>query len=73
MRHERKQNPMENIRMDDRLTKPVAPLEPMRRTGDGGEGPNKPDVKRPESRNILDRMKRVDPNQAKRYRQRSGQ
>lgn len=63
---------MEQIRVDDRLTKPVAPLDPVRKSGDG-DGPSKPDVKRPESRNILDRMKRVDPNQAKKYRQRSGQ
>jgi hypothetical protein len=60
------------IRIDDRLTRPMPTVDPIRKTGDG-DGPSKPDVKRPESRNILDRMKRVDPNQAKRYRQRSGQ
>ena len=65
---------MQEIRFDDRLTRPMPTADPLRRTGDGdGDGPSKPDVKRPESRNILDRMKRVDPNQAKRYRQRSGQ
>ena len=58
---------------DDRLTRPMPTVDPVRKTRDGGDGPSKPDVKRPESRNILDRMKRVDPNQAKRYRQRSGQ
>lgn len=63
---------MQEFRADDRLTRPMPTLDPQRKTGDG-DGPSKPDVKRPESRNILDRMKRVDPNQAKRYRQRSGQ
>lgn len=63
---------MEQIRIDDRLTRPM-PTDPLRKQGGEGDGPSKPDVKRPESRNILDRMKRVDPNQAKRYRQRSGQ
>lgn len=60
------------IRGDDRLTRPMTPVDPIRKNGDG-DGPTKPDVKRPETRNILDRMKRVDPDQAKRYRQRSGQ
>jgi hypothetical protein len=64
---------MQEIRWDDRLTRPMPTADPLRKSGDGDEGPSKPDVKRPESRNILDRMKRVDPNQAKRYRQRSGQ
>ena len=63
---------MNEIRIDDRLTRPIPTADPLRKQGDG-DGPSKPDVKRPESRNILDRMKRVDPDQAKRYRQRSGQ
>lgn len=62
----------ETITFDDRLTRPTTPVDPVRKQGDG-DGPKAPDVKRPESRNILDRMKRVDPNAARRYRQRSGQ
>ena len=49
------------------------PADPMPRPGGDDTGPAKPGVKRPDSKNILDRMKRVDPEQAKRYRQRSGQ
>jgi len=64
---------MQDIRIDDRLTRPMPTADPLRKSQDTGDGPSKPDVKRPETRNILDRMKRVDPNQAKRYRQRSGQ
>jgi hypothetical protein len=47
--------------------------QPERKLGDEG-GPAKPDVKRPEGPNeLLRRMKNVDPDQAKKYRQRSGQ
>ncbi len=49
------------------------PSDPMPRPGGDGDGPSKSGVKRPDSKNILDRMKRVDPEQAKRYRQRSGE
>ncbi len=47
--------------------------EPERRLGDD-EGPSKPDIGRPDGPNeLLRRMKRIDPDQAKKYRQRSGE
>jgi hypothetical protein len=46
--------------------------EPSRKEGDGG-GPGKPDVQRPDTSDLLKRMKRVDPDAARRYRQRSGE
>lgn len=56
----------------DRTTRPLNP-EPERKSGDEG-GPSKPDIKRPGAPNeLLRRMKQVDPEQAKKYRQRSGQ
>ncbi len=56
----------------DRLTRPGTP-EPERKLGDD-EGPSKPDVNRPSGPNeLMKRMKKVDPEQAKRYRQRSGE
>ena len=56
----------------DRLTRPM-PTEPERKLGDES-GPSRPDVARPDGGNeLLKRMKRVDPDQAKKYRQRSGQ
>lgn len=56
----------------DRLTRPLT-REPERKLGDDG-GPKGPDVKRPGGPNeLMKRMKKVDPDQAKRYRQRSGQ
>ena len=36
-------------------------------------GPSSPDVSRPGRDNILKRMKRVDPKQSEKYRQRTGQ
>ena len=60
------------IRAEDRLTRPISP-EPARKLGDEG-GPGKPDVRKPEGGNeLLRRMKKVDPDQAKKYRQRSGE
>ena len=59
-------------RAEERRTIPN-PLGPDRKEGDSGGGPSKPDVKRPDTGDLLKRMKRVDPDAARRYRQRSGQ
>ena len=58
-------------RMEERTTRPM-PLAPQRKEGDGG-GPGKPDVQRPDTKDLLKRMKRIDPDTARRYRQRSGE
>lgn len=58
-------------RMEERVRRPM-PTTPERKEGDGG-GPGKPDVKRPDTSDLLKRMKRVDPDAARRYRQRSGE
>ncbi len=56
----------------DRLTRPLSP-GPGTKQGDES-GPSVPDVRKPEGGNeLLRRMKKVDPDQAKRYRQRSGE
>lgn len=56
----------------DRLTRPLT-REPERKSGDEG-GPSAPDISKPEGGNeLLRRMKRIDPDQAKKYRQRSGE
>ncbi|OGW15232.1 MAG: hypothetical protein A3K09_02650 [Nitrospinae bacterium RIFCSPLOWO2_12_FULL_47_7] len=36
-------------------------------------GPSRPDVSRPGNDNLLKRMKRVDPKQSEKYKQRTGQ
>lgn len=42
--------------------------------GGGGEGgPNAPKVDKPNVEELLKRMRKVDPDQAKRYRQRTGE
>jgi hypothetical protein len=41
--------------------------------GGGGDGPKEPKVEKPNTEDLLKRMRKVDPEQAKRYRQRTGQ
>ncbi len=56
----------------DRLTRPLAP-GPGPKQGEEG-GPSSPTVRKPEGGNeLLRRMKKIDPDQAKKYRQRSGE
>ncbi|MES1228143.1 MAG: ubiquitin-like protein UBact [Armatimonadota bacterium] len=56
----------------DRISRPQEP-SPDRKQADEG-GPTKPDIGRPKAPNeLLRRMRNVDPDQAKKYRQRSGQ
>lgn len=55
----------------DRLTKPLT-REPSRPGED--INPTKPDVQKPDGGNeLMRRLRKVDPDQAKKYRQRSGQ
>ena len=41
--------------------------------GGGGDGPSAPKVDKPNVDELLKRMRKVDPDQARRYRQRTGQ
>jgi hypothetical protein len=59
-------------RADDRLTRTI-PSDPITRKGGEEGGPTAPKVSRPDVNDLLKRMKRVDPDQARRYRQRSGE
>ena len=52
-----------------RLPEP-APWTPQQ--GDGGS-PKAPEITKPDTRDLLKRMRKVDPNQSKRYRQRTGE
>jgi len=58
--------------MPERIQKPVEPVPWGPKQGDGG-GPRSPDVSRPDTKDLLKKMRKVDPNQSKRYRQRTGQ
>jgi len=54
----------------DRLTRSP---DPARKSQDG-DGPTSPDVDKPAADDeLLKRLKNIDPDQAKKYRQRSGQ
>ncbi|WP_235277785.1 ubiquitin-like protein UBact [Methylacidiphilum kamchatkense] len=41
--------------------------------GGSGPGPQAPQVEKPNTEEILKRMRKVDPDQARRYRQRTGE
>jgi len=58
--------------MPERIQKPLDPIPWGPKQGDGG-GPRSPDVSRPDTKDLLKKMRKVDPNQSKRYRQRTGQ
>ena len=58
--------------MPDRTQRPAGPAPWGPQQGDGG-GPKSPDISKPDTKDLLQRMRRVDPNQSKRYRQRTGQ
>ncbi len=48
---------------------PAGPVGP----GEGPGGPVRPPVEKPQVEDLLKRMRKVDPDQARRYRQRTGQ
>ena len=58
------------VLMPDRIQKP---LPPSPAPGGGGDGPAAPKVEKPNTEELLKRMRKVDPDQARRYRQRTGQ
>jgi hypothetical protein len=57
--------------MPDRIQKPMPPSPAP--GGGGGDGPSAPKVEKPNTEELLKRMRKVDPDQARRYRQRTGQ
>ena len=62
----------ELFQIRDRAPRPTKPIDGP----DGGEddaGPRRPKVGRPSTDDLLRRMRKVDPNQARRYRQRTGE
>jgi hypothetical protein len=64
--------PLKFFFMPERIQKPVDPVPWGPKQGDGG-GPRSPDVSRPDTKDLIKKMRKVDPNQSKRYRQRTGQ
>jgi hypothetical protein len=64
--------PNMNAEFPERIHRPTSPAPWERKETEGG-GPQRPDVSTPDTKELLKKMRRVDPNQAKRYRQRTGQ
>ena len=56
----------------ERIHRPTSPA-PWEKKETDESGPRRPDVDAPDTKELLKKMRRVDPNQAKRYRQRTGQ
>ncbi len=63
---------MNPARYPERKQVPSEPAPWERKEGDEG-GPKRPEVGKPDTKELLKRMRRVDPNQSKRYRQRTGE
>lgn len=57
----------------DRRERPFDPIPKQPDPQKEGGGPRRPDLDSPEKKNLLERMRRVDPKQAERYRQRTGE
>ena len=58
--------------MRDRAPRPRGPIDSSEDSNEES-GPRRPKVERPNTDDLLRRMRKVDPNQARRYRQRTGQ
>lgn len=61
------------VRLPERREHPIDPLPQPPGPAEEGEGPRRPDLGSPEKENLLKRMRKVDPKQAERYRQRTGE
>ncbi len=63
---------MKDHMMPERREGPVDPMPKPPGPEEGG-GPRRPETGSPEKDNLLRRMRKVDPKQAERYRQRTGE
>jgi hypothetical protein len=61
-----------NAQFPERIHRPTSPAPWEKKETEEG-GPRRPDADAPDTKELLKKMRRVDPNQAKRYRQRTGQ
>ncbi len=57
----------------DRKERPVDPLSKPLGPGDQESGPKRPETGSPSRDNLMKRMRKVDPQQAEKYRQRTGE
>ena len=59
--------------LPERREGPVDPMPKAPSPTDEGGGPRRPESGSPDQDNLLKRMRKVDPKQAERYRQRTGE
>lgn len=57
----------------ERKERPVDPISKPAGPGDRDQGPRRPDSDGPSRDNLMKRMRKVDPKQAEKYRQRTGE
>jgi hypothetical protein len=57
----------------DRKERPVDPISKPSGPGDQESGPKRPETDSPSRDNLMKRMRKVDPKQAEKYRQRTGE
>jgi hypothetical protein len=57
----------------DRKERPVDPISKPAGPGDQDSGPKRPKTDSPSRDNLMKRMRKVDPKQAEKYRQRTGE
>ena len=57
----------------DRKERPVDPISKPLGPGDQDSGPKRPKTDSPSRDNLMKRMRKVDPKQAEKYRQRTGE
>ncbi|MEX2490293.1 MAG: ubiquitin-like protein UBact [Nitrospirales bacterium] len=57
----------------DRKERPVDPISKPSGPGDQELGPKRPETDSPSRDNLMKRMRKVDPKQAEKYRQRTGE
>lgn len=57
----------------DRRERPFDPMPKPTSPGEEDGGPRRPETGGPDKDNLMKRMRKVDPKQAERYRQRTGE
>lgn len=57
----------------ERKERPADPLSKPLGPGDRDQGPTRPETDSPSRDNLMKRMRKVDPKQAEKYRQRTGE
>jgi len=64
---------VETVGSLERKERPVDPLSKPSGPGDQEAGPKRPETGSPSRDNLMKRMRKVDPKQAEKYRQRTGE